>query len=133
MRVVNNPRLLDPRLARTVPRYGVVVLVQGFFLLDTNGLRADGLRRLREMFPQAFVALAIYLVANRLPYLHQGTSEVERVYNVAKDHSNQRRWEKAEGEMDAYREINPMISVAKYSGLNRIAIASFQPKTTNTP
>ena len=31
-----------------------------------------------------------------------------------------------------YAETNPMISVAKYNGLNRIAIASFQPKTTNT-
>jgi len=129
---VNDPYLLDPHVARTVPRYRVVVLVQGFFLLDTGRLRADGLGRLGEVFLQAFVTLAVYLVANRLPYLHQGTGKVERVYNVAKGRSGQRRREKAEGAVGTYTEINPMISVAKYNGLNRIAIASFQPKTTNT-
>lgn len=87
-RVANGARLLDLHLARTVPRYRVVVLVQGLFLLDTNGLRADRLGRLREVFLQAFVALTVYLVANRLPYLHQGTGKIERVYNIAKDDSS---------------------------------------------
>jgi hypothetical protein len=35
--------------------------------------------------------------------------------------------------MCTHAEINPIINVAKYSGLNKIAIASFQPSTTNTP
>ena len=34
--------------------------------------------------------------------------------------------------MDAHADTNPTISVTKYSGLNKIAIASFQPKTTST-
>ena len=34
--------------------------------------------------------------------------------------------------MDAYTDTNPRRSVTKYSGLNKIAMASFQPKTTNT-
>jgi len=34
--------------------------------------------------------------------------------------------------MNTHAETNPMINVAKYNGLNRIAIASFQPNTTNT-
>lgn len=55
---------------RAVPGYRVVVLVQRFLLLDADRLRTDRLRWLGEVFLQAFVALAIYLVTNCLPYLH---------------------------------------------------------------
>ena len=40
---------MDPHLARTVPQHRVVVLVQRFFLLDADRLRADGLGRLGEV------------------------------------------------------------------------------------
>ena len=66
----NGACLLNRHLARTIPWYGVVVLVQRLFFLDTDWLCADWLRWLGEMFFQAFVALAIHLVSNRLPHLH---------------------------------------------------------------
>jgi hypothetical protein len=48
------------------------------------------------VFPQAFVALTVYLAADRLPYLHQGTGKIERVYDVAEGDPNQRLWKKVE-------------------------------------
>lgn len=124
-------RLLNLHLARTVPQHRVIVLVQRFFLLDTDGLRADGLGRFGEVFPETFVALAIYLVANRLPYLHQGAGKIERVDKVTRgDPSQRHKVVRIQGITHA--ETSPMINVAKYSGLNRIAMASFQPNTTNT-
>lgn len=68
--VVNGTGLLYPHLVRAVPGYRVVILVQRFLLLDADRLRTDRLRWLGEVFLQAFVALAIYLVTNCLPYLH---------------------------------------------------------------
>ena len=123
---------MNPRLARPVPRDRVIVLVQRFFLLDTDGLRPDRLWWLGEVFLQAFVALTVYLVTNRFPYLHQGTGKIERIYEVAEGDPNQHLRKRSRGQMETYAETNPMISVAKYNGLNRIAIASFQPKTINT-
>jgi len=75
-RGVDGARLVDPRFARAAPQHGVVVLVQRFFLLDTDRLRGDGLWWLGKVFLEAFVALAVYLVTDRLPYLHQGASKV---------------------------------------------------------
>lgn len=43
-------RLLDPHLARTVPWYTVIVLIQRFFLLDADRLRANRLGWFGEMF-----------------------------------------------------------------------------------
>ena len=83
-RVMDGVRLVNPHLTRSVPRDRVVVLVQRFFLLDTDGLRPNGLWRLGEVFLQAFVALTIHLVADRLPHLHQGTGKTERIYGVTK-------------------------------------------------
>jgi hypothetical protein len=82
-------RLLDLHLTRTVPRRRVIVLVQRFFLLNTNGLCADGLWRFGEVFSQSFLALTVHLATDRLPYLHQGAGKVERVYNVAKGDPSQ--------------------------------------------
>lgn len=76
-RVAGGARLVNPHLARSVPRDRVVVLVQGFFLFDMDGLRSNGLWWLGEVFPQTFVALAVYLIADRLPHLHQGSGKVE--------------------------------------------------------
>jgi hypothetical protein len=73
-----------------------MVLVQGFFFLYTDGLRADRLGRFGEVFLQAFLALTVYLATDRLPYLHQGTGEIERVYNVAKGNPSQRQRKKVE-------------------------------------
>ena len=84
------------------------------------------------MFLQAFVALAIHLVTDSLPYLHKWPSKIERICHIAK--VIQVRF--AEGgrvRTDTYAETNPMANIAKYNGLNKIAIASFQPNTTNTP
>ena len=81
-------RLVNPRLARPVPRDRVIVLVQRFFLLDTDRLRPHRLWWLREVFLQAFVTLTVHLVADRLPYLHQGTSKVERIHDVTEGDSN---------------------------------------------
>ena len=36
------------------------------------------------------MALPVYLVAYRLPYLHQGTGKIERIYKVAVGNSSQR-------------------------------------------
>ena len=76
MREADGARLVDPRLARAVPWHGVVVLVQRFFLLDTDRLRADGLWWLGKVFLEAFVALTVHLITDRLPYLHQGAGKV---------------------------------------------------------
>ena len=79
-READGVRLLDPHLTRTVPWHGIVVrvlvLVQRFFLLDTDRLRADRLWWLRKVFPEAFVALTVYLVTDGLPHLHQGTGKI---------------------------------------------------------
>ena len=76
--------LLDPHLARAVPRHRVVVLVQRFFLLDTDRLRRGRLRGLGEVFPHTFVTLTVHLATNCLSYLHQGPSKIERVNDIAK-------------------------------------------------
>jgi len=81
--------LVNPRLARPVPRDRVIVLVQRFFLLDTDRLRPHRLW-LGKVFFQAFMALAVHLVADRLPYLHQGTGKIKRIHDVAEGDPNQR-------------------------------------------
>lgn len=124
--------LVDHGLARSVPRDRVVVLVQRFLLLDTNRLRSNGLRWLGEVFLQAFLTLTIYFVTDRLPYLHQRPSKVERIYDIAEGKPSQRRWKRTPWKIDTYADTNPTMSVTKYSGLNKIAMASFQPKTTKT-
>jgi len=83
------------------------------------------------VFPQAFVALTVHLVADRLPHLHQGSGKIEGIHDITEGILNQHLRKVAMGKW-TYAETNPMISVAKYNGLNMIAIASFQPKTTNT-
>ena len=130
--MVNHGRLVNPHLARSVPRDRVVVLVQRFFLLNTNRLCPDRLWWLGEVFLQSFVALTVYLVADGLPYVHQGTGKVERIYDVAGGEPSQRLRETVSWQVVTYAETNPTISVAKYNGLKRIAMASFQPKTTST-
>lgn len=75
--------LLDLHLPCAVPRYRIEVLVQRLFLFNADRLRTDGLRWFREVFPQTFMALAVYLPTNCLSYLHQGPSEIQGVDEIA--------------------------------------------------
>lgn len=43
------------------------------------------------MFLETFVALTIYLAADRPPYLHQGAGKIERIYNVTVGGPGQRQ------------------------------------------
>lgn len=86
--------LVNPHLACSIPRDRVIVLVQRFFLLDTDRLRPDRLWRLGEVFLQPFMALTVYFIADGFPYLHQGTSKVERIHDVAESELSQCLWEK---------------------------------------
>ena len=78
------------------------------------------------------MALAVHLATNCLPHLHQGPGEIERENDVA-DVIEIRTVEPRGERVGTYADTNPTANNAKYNGLNRIAIASFQPKTTNTP
>ena len=93
-RVVTRGHLVNPHLTRSVPRDRVKVLVQRFFLLNTDRLCPDRLWWLGEVFLQSFVALTVYLVTDGLSYMHQGASKVERIYDVAGGEPSQRLREK---------------------------------------
>jgi hypothetical protein len=80
---------------------------------------------LGEVFLQAFVALAIHLVTDSLPYLHKWPSKIERTYHIAK--AIQVRFAEGGGvRTGTYAKTNPIAKIAKYNGLS-------QPNATNAP